>query len=92
MYSIIRIDLLSLSMKFIKLIICFCECISNFLSVFISDSIYVYDILRYYNFQISFSISFRLSRYKLLDSKQLVCIRVINLIDYFKLTRADLIM
>lgn len=91
-YSIIRIDPPPSSIEFTKLTIYFCECISESLSVLISDNIYVCDILGYCDFHISFGIPSRFSSLKLFGSKQLAYTRVTGFADHFKLVCVDLII
>ena len=57
-----------------------------------SDNTYVCDILGYCDFYISFGILSRLSRHKLLGSKQLAGTRVTGLAHHSELACADLII
>ena len=91
-YSITRTGPPPSSIKSTQLIIYSYEYISNSLSVFISGSIYVYNILGYCDFQISFGVLSRLSCHKLLSSKQLACTRVVGFANYSEFAFADLIM
>ena len=57
-----------------------------------SGNTYVCDILGYCDFQISFGIPSRLSRHKLLGSKQLACTRVAGRANKSELACADVTM